>query len=625
MLQSLRKSVGSFVIKALFGLLVLSFAVWGISDTYIFGQVGDTVAEVGDREISVPQLQRAFRSEVQRLRPLNIDETRARQMGMVEQVLNRLVSATLYDEAARDMGMVVGEATLREQIRQQFGDIGAAEFQNILRNNGLSEQQYLAQLRDQILRQQYLDTLTQGTTAPKPLVDTLYAWREEKRQAGVIAVPVDPASPVREPSQTELETYYKAHPSDFTAPEFRTVSYVFLDPEKVKQGIKVSDEKLREVYKERLEALSVPEKRTVLQMLLPDQAAAENALDLLRKGEDFVALAKRLANQEESATRLGTVTKSELPAELADAAFKLQKDAVSEPVQGPFGVQLLKVEDITPGKTPTFDDVRATLAKEVTNEEAIDLISDQANRLEEALGSGATLQEAAQEVGLPVVKIASLDREGRNQADTPVANLPGAPFLATAFETAQGGDSLLQETADNSFFVLQVDSITPPALRPLDSVRIEAIADWKSEQRWNAARDTAKKLVEKLNNGGKIAEITKGTDYKLSETKPFTRNGDGAPANLPPAIISELFAAKSIGRAAMANGVKGVDIAQLTKIDKATPNQDKPGVDALTESLRLGIANDIAAQLGSALRKRHNVTVNERAVQHYFYQDEGES
>ena len=625
MLQSLRKSVGSIVIKVLFGLLVLSFAVWGISDTYIFGQTGDTVAEVGDREISAPTLQRAFRNEMQRLRPLNIDEERARQLGVLDQVLNRLVSATLYDEAARKMGMVVGEAALREHIREQFGNISAAEFQNILRNAGLSEGQYLAQLRDDIIRQQYLDTLTQGTAAPKPLVDALYAWREEKRRAAIVTVPVDPKSAVREPSTTELEEFYKARPSDFTAPEYRAVSYVFLDPQKARESVDVSEEKLRALYEDRLETLSTPERRTLLQMLLPDEAAAQNALDLMSKGESFVAVAKRLAGQDEGATRLGSLSRKDLPPELANAAFALKTGGVSQPLQGPFGTQLIKVEEITPGKTPTFDEVRENLAKDLAEEEAIDLVSEQANRLEEALGSGATLQEAAREVGVPVIKIASLDREGRDSSDKTVENIPQAPFLESVFETPDGGDSLLLETPDNGFFVLHVDSVTAPALRPLDSVRAEAIADWKAEQRWDTARAEAKKLVERLNNGAKAADIAKETGFKLTETQSFTRNGSGAPANTPPTIVSELFAAKSIGRAAMGNGTSGVEVAQLTQIDKATPSQDKEGVEALTQSLRLGIANDIAAQLDSALRKRHNVNVNPEVVQYYFYRDEGES
>ena len=89
--------------------------------------------------------------------------------------------------------------------------------------------------------------------------------------------------------------------------------------------------------------------------------------------------------------------------------------------------------------------------------------------------------------------------------------------------------------------------------------------------------------------------------------------------------MADLFAAKSVGRAAMGNGTSGVDVAQLLQIDQAAPDQDKQGVEALTQALRLGISNDIAAQLDSALRKRHSVSVNPGVMQHYFYRDEGES
>lgn len=95
MLQFLRSSVGSIVIKALFGLLVLSFAVWGIGgEGNMFGQPSDSVADVGKQKISVNALQDAFRGEVRRLRPLNIDEAKARQLGILDQVLERLIAAS---------------------------------------------------------------------------------------------------------------------------------------------------------------------------------------------------------------------------------------------------------------------------------------------------------------------------------------------------------------------------------------------------------------------------------------------------------------------------------------------------------------------------------------------------
>jgi peptidyl-prolyl cis-trans isomerase D len=626
MLQSLRKSAASFVIKLLAGLLVASFAVWGISDTYIFGQVGDTVAEVGKREIKVPTLQRAFRQEVDRLRQYNIDEQRAREMGLLDQTLNRLVTTALIDSAAGELGMVVGKSSLREQIRKQFGGtIDSAQFQNILRNNGLSESQFLAQLGGQIVRTQFLESLTMPARAPNQLAERLYRWREEKREADWFTVPVNPRTPMRAPSDAEIDTYYKANQNRYQAPEYRATRYVHLDPAVLAKDITVSDEKLKAAYEDRLTSLSVPERRTVMQMLLPDRVTADKARTRLGAGEAFIAVAKDLAGQEEDATRLGTLAKTDLPSEIAEPAFKLSKGAVSEPVEGPFGLLLLTVTDIKPGKTPTLDEVRKTLRADVAKEEAIDAVFEQANRLEEAIGGGAKLEEAARELGLSVRTVEALDAQGRDRSDKTVTKLPDAPFLKTLFETSDGETSLLTEAASNTFFILHVDSTTPSKVRPLNAVRDQAREDWKQEERWKAARAKGKTLVEQLNAGRKIAGLAKKSGYKLRASGAFNRAGQGLSAGMSPALAADMFEVKSTGHAAMADGRDGVHVAQLKTISKAAADSDRKGVDALAVTLRAGIAGDVAGQLDKALRKRHDVTIDQRVLQYNFYRDAGDS
>jgi len=626
MLQSLRKSAGSFIIKVLFGLLVLSFAVWGIGDRFFSGGSGNTVAEVGKREISVRELRDAFRSEMERLRRFNIDEAQARQLGVLDQVLERLIAIALVEQAAHDMGLIVGQSVIQQEIREQLGpNITPDELQARLRNAGMSEAQYVSQLRRQILNNDYQGSLAGRIVAPKILVDRLYQWRGEKRAVNILTVPVEPNSAVAAPSDTEIEAYYKAHPADYTAPEYRALSYVFLNPREAAKKIAVAEEKLRTLYEERKGQYVVPEKRTILQMGVPDRATADKAIDRLRKGDDFVTVAKEVADQDESATKLGTVTREELPAGIADAVFGLAKDKISDPIEGPFGLQILKVTDIEPGKTPAFEEVRDKLAKEAAEEQAIDSVLALTNKLEESLGSGSSLAEAAKELGLQLHTIAAIDRDGRGTKDTPIPDLPADPFIQTAFETGDGQDSLLVETTDSAFFVLHVDSITAPALKPLDTVRDEVIDDWKSEQRWKAARETAQKIVDRLNNGAKIAEIADEMKLQVAESKGITRAGDGAPANMPSSLIADIFAAKSVGRAAMADGVGGVNVAQLTAINMAEPAKNKDAVDQLTQALDRGITNDIATQLVGALRARYGVTINKAAIQANFYSDAGSS
>ena len=525
MLQSLRSSVGSIFIKVLFGLLVLSFAVWGIGDSYFGGNVGNTVAEVGDREISTNQLSTAFRREVERLRPLNIDERRARQLGVLDQVLGQIVTLTLFDEAARDMGLVASEASLRQQIKRQFGNIGPYEFENILRNNGTNEQQFLAQLSAGLMRDQYLNSLTQGTAAPKALVDKLYTWRNERRTATLMTIPVDQASPMREPSQEELETYYKANSANFTAPEYRALSYVYLDPVEASKDVKISEQRLREVYDERRDTLGTPEKRTVLQMLVPDQAVADKALDRIRAGEDFVKVAKghcrpgrerheaRHADEGGFAEAIGGAGFQivERPTVRSDHRPLWAANSPSRRNRGRRDTQLRRSAQIAErGRSP--------------RKKASIQVLDIANRLEEALGGGSSLIDAARDLDLKLRRVDAVDSEGRGKSDTPVAGLPPAPFLKSGFETASGQDSLLGETASGGFFVIHVESITAPALRPLDTVRAEATKDWKADERWKTARASAQKIVERLNGGAKLADIAGELKSKTQTTDAFTRD-----------------------------------------------------------------------------------------------------
>ena len=626
MLQTLRKSAGSFVIKILFALLVLSFAIWGIGNTFFMKRASNVVADIGGREITVRELDTAFRNELERLHRFNIDAQQARQLGVLDQVLERLVSGTIFDEAAQKMGMTVSQTVIQQRIHSQFGkDITPAQFQTILRNNGLTEAQFVSELRTEIKRAEYLGTLTDGVEPPKTLVDRLYDWRNQKRSAQIVTIPVDQATPVPAPTKEQVEAYYKAHSADYTAPEYRALSYIYLDPKAVAKKITVSDEKLRALYKDRLPQLVIPEKRTVLQMLVPDRATADKAIDRIHKGEDFITVAKELAAQDESATRLGTVTKAELPKEIADPVFALAKDTVSEPVKGPFGLQILDVTAIQAGKTPTFEEARADLAQDAAREQAIDSVLASTNRIEEALGSGASLADTARELGLEYLKIAAVDSEGQTPNDKPAAGLPPAPFLKTAFETKEGQESVLTETGDNGFFVLRVDSVRAPALKPLETVRTEVTDDWTSEQRWKAAREKAQKVVERLNTGAKLPDIAKELKIEAHDIAGFTRQGEGAPANMPTSLIADIFEAKSVGHAALADGVGGVNVAQLTAIAQAQPANDKKGVEVLGKSLRQGIATDIAGQMVQALRERYGVTVNQETLRTNFFRDAGKT
>src|SRR5208282_3995038 len=176
------------------------------------------------------------------------------------------------------------------------------------------------------------------------------------------------------------------------------------------------------------------------QMILKDEAGAKDAAARIAKGESFDKVADELTGKPP--LDLGTVKQADVPMpELAAAAFEIQEGAVTEPVQTPLGWHIAEVVKIISGHTESFEEAKGKLTHELQLREASDAIYDLGNKLQDALGGGASLEEAAQKLDFKVVKIAAVDGKGLSPEGKPVAGLPQGPkFLSTAFSTDAGRD-----------------------------------------------------------------------------------------------------------------------------------------------------------------------------------------
>src|SRR6266481_6988699 len=109
---------------------------------------------------------------------------------------------------------------------------------------------------------------------------------------------------------------------------------------------------------------------------------------------------------------------------IADAAFSLPSGEISQPVQGRFGVAVVKIDKIEPGVEPSYESVASDLKKEVAMERARKSVADLRDKMEDERGGGASVIEAAQKLGLAAVTIDAVDRSGRLPNGQLVANIP---------------------------------------------------------------------------------------------------------------------------------------------------------------------------------------------------------
>ncbi|MDH3230644.1 MAG: SurA N-terminal domain-containing protein, partial [Alphaproteobacteria bacterium] len=421
MLQQLRSSAASLVAKLLVVLLIISFAAWGVTDYITQGQQDDSVATIGDVAISSTELSEAFQRELNRFQAQGIELTaeQARGLGLLDQVLDRLISARVYEAGGDWLGMAVSDDAVRKVITEEpsFFDetrrFSRSRYEFVLRQSGISEGRFVADVRRDILRREIINSFDFPDKAPDALVTALHRWRGEMRVADFAVVPVDATLDVGEPDTATLDALHQEQAERFTAPERRRLSYIHLNREAALKEIVVTDEQLRQRYEEDLAAYTEPERRTVQQMLLADEAAARRATAAIGEGRAFAAVAKESAGQDASDVELGTFTAAGFPVpELWDAVAGLAQGAVSQPRESPFGWHIFRVTRIVPETVTPFDNARKKIEEELKAEQSADVLYDLSRALEDELAGGATLEEAATALAVPLRRTALIDIGG---------------------------------------------------------------------------------------------------------------------------------------------------------------------------------------------------------------------
>lgn len=626
LLEKMKKGVGKVVITILAVLLIISFAVWGIGDMVGGITNPDEIAEVGDTKITQREFQEQFRREMDRIRARigNIDSQQARNLGLADSTLNGLISRRLLGLQAAELGLLVSDAQVIEQIQRQpafrnaLGQFDRSVFQVTLANNGISEGAYVASLR-QDTQQEYIGgVISAGASAPPLLAETVYRYRNERRSADVIKVKRAPITDAPTPSETDLNSYLDTNANQFRAPEFRALSVLYLDPAEVAKELSPSEEKIKQEYEDRLDSLSVPERRSVEQILLKDEDKAKKAHATLSEGRSFDAVAKEFSGKSGDDIKLGLVTQGDLLPDMGKAAFALNKDGFTAPVKSPLGWHILRVTEIQPGRQPKLEEVRKEISNDLAQELALDDLVTRANRVEDALAGGASIEDSAQEAGMKVRKIPPIDASRKLQTGAALDGLPAdSGFVETAFSLKAGASSDLIESANGGYYMLRVDRIVDAAKRPLSQVRAEVERAWKTAKLNEIAKKTAEEIRDKAKGGSPMSEIAKSKGLLVENSKPVSRFGTGTDTVIPRPLLPELFKAKT-GGVVMGQTAEGYAVAKLKDIETETPKADDGDFKRLQETLSSAIANDVLQEYTRALRDEYSVSINRTALDAFF-------
>lgn len=626
MLETMRNAAKGWVAKVLMALLVLSFSVWGIKDVSssftdnIIGWFGwgpkDLVKVAGKTILATEytdSLQRQLKLISQQSgQNVTIDE--AHKLGLDKQVLDSLIANVAIDAQREKLNLAVSDNSIRDGIfenkafQDSAGKFDPATYRRVLQNNGLTEAGFVARERQGQLHSAVTTVAATNLTLPKTFDLAIAQFGGQSRDAKYFVVTATEAD-VTPPTEDELKKAYAATPSAYTAPEYRSIAVMKVDPADIAAKISVTPEEIKAGYDKFKGDYFTAEHRDILQLVFKTLDDAKKAKARIVGGEDIMKIATEMGAKEADILLKDQMKGDFLDGKIADAAFALKEGAVSEPVEGSLAIALLKAVKVVPEKQSTLEEVTPELTKRLQLDKARDEIQTTYNDVEDARGKQEKFEEIAKKVGLPLLVIPAVSAAGLDPTNKDVV-LPSKPEVLKAAYASDVGLDNDALTIGDGFVWYEVRQVIPSALKPLDAVKDEVKKNFIAEKMRGAAGEKAKKLVEKAKAGASIDSLAIEVKATMSTATGIKRNEASADFDGP--AVTALFAAPDQGFAWTLEGDgKSARVMQVTKDTIPSMMATSDAIKKLQADSAASFAQDIGQSYIQALRANADVVINE--------------
>lgn len=622
MLSVLRKGATTWLAKILIGLLILSFAVWGVQGL-IQTQGQTELAKVGEIEISRQDYERLYPTVVNewntRLkRRLSREQLRA--FDIPSQVKFRLINQAVVDNHAKELALgvsddAIGDAIKNDrQFQDQAGNFNKELLKQILRSERISEQGYFDTQRSSALRTQVTSLFTQKKRIPKVLIDSLYHYREDKVEAEYFVVPSKGIKAAAAPTDAQLKDYYALTKSAYRAPEYRKVALFQLSLEDLKKQAVLSEEDVKKTFEVRKKRFNSPENRSYNQIVFETMEKALEAHKALKAGKKFEDVAKEFGKNKK-ADAVGPVTKKSMAdPKLASAIFDIKDGEFTAPVEGTFAITIAKVTKTVAAVEKTLKEVRPQIESYLREIDARKKVRQLFDKVEDLRASGMNIDDVAKEMGGKSILIDAVSPKSQGLDGKAVKDLPAAPkLIQSVFASAIGDDTVSVRHADGGYVWFDVLEITPTRIKPLDEIKVAVTEAWSERENKKLATEYAASLEKEIQGGKSFADVAKSLKAKIVPVKPVGRGA--VVEDIPAFFTNRLFSVKNGG---IASGLDGSNKNWLiVRVKKHIPAKTSgPAYDAyaikLENELQEEMTNDLVTQYLEGAKAHFGVSENQQ-------------
>lgn len=553
MLIEIRDRASSLVAYVIIGLLILSFALWGIQE--YFGAGGaPAAAAVNDVEITVPEFSNRFQEYRQQLRS-SLGRTYEQQFPdegiLKQQVIEGMVDMEILRQEVTEAGFRISDTSLVRKIQQvpQFrkdGEFDPELYTRLLQAQRYDKARFEAEFREQEKLEQFELSLASSSFMTQADLQRFQQLSGQSRDFSYALVQVDPDS--IEVSDQEVDDYYAENQVQFQTPEQVRLAYVEVAEEALFDQIRVTEDEALSIYQDQPERFMTSELRRARHILVrvPEQAAGNPAewdrareqaneyVRQLRVGTSFEKIARLYSQDTLSAGKggdLGFIAPGDLASDaLEKALFGLDVGAYSQPVRTDQGIQIVQLVEVQEPEQQPFAEVRENIVNERKGKLAqarfIEIADELANLVVEQPDE---LTDAAETFGLEIRETGWLT----SSATTGI--FANSRVRLTAFTPEileEGLNSELMEVADGHVLAFRVLEHRTPELRAREDVAPQIRERLRARKASTQAVEAGEEMYAQLQGGTGLRELADKNALRPVRHGALHRDDDRVPGKI---------------------------------------------------------------------------------------------
>ena len=610
MLDLLRRNASGPFGLTLIILLVLAFSVWGIGDIFRNYDVG-TLARIGDREVDSQEFLFRYNREINRISnelERFVSNEEARDSGIDIQILTNLLVEKTLNSSADEMKLRPSDNSLTERLkntssfRNAFNQFDKNVFNQVLRQNGITEDLFFSMERDSIAQAQIYRALFENLNISKEFSNLIHRFQNEDRSVDYLVLNtntenVDPY----EINNQELLSYYNNNKDNYKSESKRDFTLLTLLKSEISSLIEVEEEIIKEIYENNLSDYETPEKRTYYVIPFNSSEEVNSALNNFKENTDINNIIVSRGLSVEDVLQSSISLEEGLNEAISNKAFEVDKNILAGPVQGPFGPTLIYVTKIESSLKKTFLEVKEKIEQDYKSEETQDKIYGIYNVIEDQRAAGLTFEEIALENNLKLSQYSSVNDNGSNFSNSDIDLALRNLIIETIFDSDIGLEMDPLEDQNGNVVFIRVDNIDEETILNFDNVQNEVRSDIINQRQKKDLEDISFQYLNDINNNiNNLEQIADNLNVAILKRDNLSRYSFDEVFSR--SAIEEIFKT-NVNKAFKANVGIGdsIIIGMVTKI--SIEEQKEADIEALNQRNEDNLKNELLIILSEELQK----------------------